>query len=546
MFSDYETGCRYLAVAIDAGRVVDALTAFAATGTKDAAILDALRRAVALLFSDGGSDGHRSIPTHEQIEILEAVGGLSSRRSLARILNDVAGDIGDPGAGRGEASDAVSFFSAVESRALSSLPPSTSISGWPDTRHLTPLEALLHKASDLSGFVRKIALYPDDPNGTRARGAGSNEFFDYILELSRGTIEYLDGFPKVQAGMVQAGLMHSGEDTEPAKLVLCTAFRQRLRLIRTLWIFLHPFFKAAGDADDRHVPVALMGALARRVNGVPGLESARFAAFHAGKINDLFVNTSDIRRLGEGLSHLIPDAPPFPDNLGVVGILWSQNTSDLMNTLIARETGHHVFDHAVPAIAEAIEPDIRQCLERSRGTLGELAWSADRLRAWARELFCDLWATWAIGPFYLFAYIDTFDLPRILTADGREMHLECAFSTAAPSHVFRLQQQVIWLKTLGWWDRVSAVRSHYVEVLEAASTVPESAFRFVDSDHSIAAAEALADFFPIAEKIAGIIRALVDADSSAAANLESIETDLAGYLAKGIVMGMRESDQKRG
>jgi len=151
------------------------------------------------------------------------------------------------------------------------------------------------------------------------------------------------------------------------------------------------------------------------------------------------------------------------------------------------------------------------------------------------EVFCDLFAVWLIGPCYSFSYIELFGLTTNLdpsTASGFTVtDGSVLFSRSHPADLFRLKHHVLLLQKLGWWEQVSSVRSHYVDVLRAAEHLNESEFQFSSTEYAHAG-QTLRAFLPAAETA-------VDLVSDIMKNSRGNEFDcgLLGYKKHGQLVG---------
>lgn len=335
------------------------------------------------------------------------------------------------------------------------------------------VEALQRDASALFSFVDSVCAYCSGIYDSPAYLAPSLEFFKYIQELGVATKAYLNIFPA----------------KAPANKLLYHPYRQKLEAIRYGWFDFHRLIKPAVDADTLSIPYTLIEALTKRLNGIAGFEDTAFAIFHFSLLNYLEVPIAQISNITEQLKRVIPDAPGFPPNLGLIGIPYSQSSSLYLNSVISHEMGHFVFQHR--KLKEKLLPDIQNQLEKALGTQlkdvpsDNLDWSKDRIAAWAEELFCDLFAIWLTGPCYAFTYIEIFGLTTILDPEadsGFSMTAGPAFSRSHPADLFRIKQQAALLKKLHWWDQVIDIKSHYVEVLKVASEIGNDEFEFESSE----------------------------------------------------------------
>lgn len=230
------------------------------------------------------------------------------------------------------------------------------------------------------------------------------------------------------------------------------------------------------------------------------------------EVNYLQVRVSEIRRTADRLASIIPDSDPFPADLGMIGIPYSQSSALYLNCLIAHEIGHFVFQRFNQK--QKMLPEVERCLKASLAsqpttTAEMLDWSRDRLLSWAEELFCDLFAIFIVGPCYALAYVELFGLTTILNPDpsvrsGYSLTPESIFfSRSHPADLFRLKQHVTLLQgSVGWWKKVDTIKSHYVDVLKAAASVLDAQFAFfTDEQLPTYAGATLRGFFALAPTV---------------------------------------------
>ena len=281
---------------------------------------------------------------------------------------------------------------------------------------MTGGENLRHDAASLYRFIEHISQSCQVDLGPQAYDPPTAEFLEYIGHLASATLEYLDRFA-------------DSVPTDPAPHSKC---RPKLWGLRSGWSILHKFIKPAADADTLQEPLSFVQWLTRRLNTVASFEAARFVVFHTAEVNYLQLNTSAVRDLTRRLSSLIPGGRDFPSDLGLIGIPYSQGSTVFVNCLIPHEIGHYVYqqingsDQLFPQLLTSISTILTPKI--STITKPDVQWCIERLQSWAQEMFCDLFATWMIGPAYSYAYIEFFDLPRILSPDGEALTLECQFN----------------------------------------------------------------------------------------------------------------------
>ena len=89
---------------------------------------------------------------------------------------------------------------------------------------------------------------------------------------------------------------------------------------------------------------------------------------------------------------------------------------------------------------------------------------------WSEEIFCDLFGVILLGPCYTYAYIEAYDLSAILDSAGaisqERMQPRMEFYEHHPSHIFRLQQQSVFLRESHWWDHICKSQARFSTLLQ--------------------------------------------------------------------------------
>jgi hypothetical protein len=104
------------------------------------------------------------------------------------------------------------------------------------------------------------------------------------------------------------------------------------------------------------------------------------------------------------------------------------------------------------------------------------------LQDWAEELFCDLFGVHLLGPTFVLASIELFDLANVLAIDGTidataaKSHF--IFDWSHPARLFRLWRQTALLEELGWWNGISNNRSHHIRVMDGSRNLRPNSFSF--------------------------------------------------------------------
>ncbi|SRR6266581_2789024 len=383
------------------------------------------------------------------------------------------------------------------------------------------VETLQRDAAGLFSFVDSVCK----PCYEEARSAQylepSKDFFSYVRELGDCTKAYLNRFAA----------------DAPSDKRLYYYYRQKLETIRSVWVELHRFVKSAVDADTLSIPYTLVEALTKRLNLLPGFRKTRFAILQFDELNYLQVRVSELKQTADRLKSVIPDVNPFPEDLGLIGIPYSQPASIYLNCLISHEIGHFVFQRS--ELKKKLLPEIEKNLAKILGAklktlpADDLDWSKDRLESWAEEIFCDLFAIWLIGPCYALTYIELFGLTTILdpseTSGFKVTAGSKTFIRSHPADLFRLKQHVRLLQRLEWWGEIERINSHFVDVLRNAIAVSENKLEFPTREKDSGYAhETLRAFLGLAPFVASLI-----ADLTKDSEGKEIDCGLAEYKKLG-------------
>jgi len=334
---------------------------------------------------------------------------------------------------------------------------------------------ITHDAASLNRFVESIQRFCDLRRGFPAYLAGSKDFLSLIERLAESTKEYVSAFP--------ANLPSNPDDYQ--------VYRQELLTLRYAWFDMHRLVKPIADADTLHLPGSLINAMMRRLRSVPSFQDSKLAILHISELNYLQVIASGVRDTITKIADFVGSSLSFPPDLGLIGIPYSQADSVLLNSLIAHEMGHFVFekqqlkDDLAPKIEASLDPAFKPAmdlLQKQQIDANSLKRIPSVLASWTEELFCDLFAIRFIGPCYSYAFIELFDLSNYMNRDGT-LRIKAGapplqFSHSYPGHLYRLQKQAEMLRTLGWWTHIQNSQATSQKLLEHAEALPASSFCF--------------------------------------------------------------------
>lgn len=330
---------------------------------------------------------------------------------------------------------------------------------------------ITHDAASLFRFVESIQTFCELQRGFPSYLEGSKRFLALIEELSHATKKYATNFP--------AGIPDNADDYR--------VYRQELRTLRYGWFYIHGLVKPIADADTLRLPASLIDSMVRRLRSVASFRDTELAILHIRELNYLQVIASGVRDAISQISSFVGSSSAFPANIGLIGIPYSQARSVLLNSLIAHEMGHFVFENR--QLKDVLAPKIQAILTAVFTPVKDLVQKVPDSRRiptvladWAEELFCDLFAVRFVGPCYSYAFIEIFDLTNYLGGDGSLDKIAAApalkFSYSYPAYLYRIQKQAELLKTIGWWPHIHESKSTCQKLLESVQKMDSSSFVF--------------------------------------------------------------------
>jgi hypothetical protein len=331
--------------------------------------------------------------------------------------------------------------------------------------------ALLHDTAACYRFVKSTAAACKLNGGFPSYLPPTRKLLTHIWDISVSTQDFLSTFA-------------SDCPDDPAKY---RNKREQLSLIRAAWKNLHLYVQPAVDANTLNVPTELVELLTQRVRLIETCESLEFAVIHTDKLNYFQFPPGDFRQTVIDLSEIVTAKPVFSPDLGLIALPRSQSQHLFLNGLLAHEVGHCVFSKLrcldrlegviLVGLTEAFKPpndvDLKADL---RGQLSGV------LQDWAEELFCDLFGVCLLGPSFVLASIELFDLANILAHDGtidpKAAKSHFNFEWSHPARLFRLWRQTVLLENLGWWNEINASKSHHIRVMRDCGDLRQSSFSF--------------------------------------------------------------------
>jgi hypothetical protein len=197
--------------------------------------------------------------------------------------------------------------------------------------------------------------------------------------------------------------------------------------------------------------------------------------------------------------------------------------------------GHFVFQE-LQKWAELL-PEATKALEDAFGAdyfalkPEDKAWCRDRMRSWTEEIFCDLLAIWLVGPAYSLAYIELFDLVKMIYPGPATAKEELEFSVSHPADAFRINEHVRLLTHLTWSGQLASFNTHYTRVLDEA----QKASGYVLAAAHPCAARTLAAFQSFAHRIAEVVIKLLNPLDSGVSDFATYGAVIEEHLHRGIV-----------
>jgi hypothetical protein len=315
------------------------------------------------------------------------------------------------------------------------------------------LEAVRQEAAAVYRFVDSLVKLCNSIGEYPVYTKPSHKFFAYVKLLGLQTQQFLFKFPD--------------QVNKNAK----TAYSKRRKLfgLRTGWETIHGYLKPALDADTLHLPTPLMFAFQDLVSEVDALEPIEFTVFHSAEVNYLQIPAETFREVANGIADLIK-GQHFPNDLGLIGMPYSQASGFFLNCLLPHEMGHFIYQEI---FFDDIESEIDKALERMEDEIKvlddlDIAFCRDMLARWVEEIFCDLFAICLIGPAYSFALIELTGAMLLVEQPVTMLDDFYFFIEDHPAEISRFNEHVKMLTHLGWWQEVANFNCPSVQVLSMA------------------------------------------------------------------------------
>lgn len=303
------------------------------------------------------------------------------------------------------------------------------------------IEPLVRKCSELR------ADYPVFSDSSR-------DFFGYFEKLGNESLRYLETLPEQIL-----------KDQDPR---LAATKRQKLLLpFRSAWESLHEHLRPALDADTLHLPTPLITALHDRLHETAEWRSFRFTLFHTDEANYFQLPSNMVGDVANQIAAQVGGTQFLP-GLGHLEIPYSQADGLFLNTILAHEMGHFIYQSYA---SHDVEIEIDTALERMVKLTGELdertaALCEELVSNWVQEVFCDLFAICLIGPAFSFAFSQLIGASMLIgNSDGVPDDFY-RFEWEHPADVARFHSHRKLLEKLGWWQEIQSWSSAPVQVLQ--------------------------------------------------------------------------------
>jgi hypothetical protein len=398
---------------------------------------------------------------------------------------------------------------------------------------------LRHDLTALYAFIESVvggaARRP-----SAAYGPAADDFFIFVNELATSCRDYIADWKVADADEFE----HK---------------RPELEEIRGHWRELHKLIKPAFDADTLQVPSAVVDGIARRFQELPDFGNTRFAFFHTAEFNYMHVHTAALRITAKAFRAIVPNAPEFPKDLGLIGMPYSQGRTAFANCLVAHEMAHYRYrgtvlesrlklrvSNAFNSLPDNINQTQREVLLKKLSDPAKRDFLIKQMTLWVEEIFCDLFGIMLIGPCYTYAFIEAYDLSVVLDSSGALLDKMVPdllrFYDTYPSFIFRLQQQSVLLRGLPWWARIRQNSSRSASLLKAMQDVPMETHVEGNEPHG-ANIRVLEAILPDIRQAIGVAFEEIDDRFAEFTQLNSTVQD---YLANGVVpstLNIRKGDK---
>jgi hypothetical protein len=228
-----------------------------------------------------------------------------------------------------------------------------------------------------------------------------------------------------------------------------------------------------------------------------------------------------------------------PGNFIFVELPYSQGPAFFTNLAIYHEIAHFVFEKleadategsVVAELAQAMEAAFEANLGKQLPSAPNRTWAKEVLRAWTREVFCDLFACRFLGPAFMFALIDVLSLIGLME-EGTTAAIE--FEKEHPAPALRLQEQVNQLRRDDWWQTVQDLPTDHVALSRRLAPRDDSHYEFIFNDTKLPGF--IETFLKIVPYIHPVVESITPPSRTAAADFGKSASDIEKCFLHGVV-----------
>jgi hypothetical protein len=371
----------------------------------------------------------------------------------------------------------------------------------------SPQDSLTHEAAALFRLVDSIDRFVAEQQNSYTYTDSTETFFRKIRADAEAT-------KKVISTVVQESARRP-EDIE-------RRYRPALIIQKDQWRTLHTYIKPASDAHTLSLPVPLINLAQVHLRSIKGMEATEIVVLLTPELM-YYQNLPRLRIL---------------ENLVFVELPYSQGPSFFTNLTIYHELGHYAFEKletdetkgtAVKLLAQMMEKSFDAKLGQVIKTASTRTWAKRVLRAWTREVFCDLFALRFLGPAFTFALIDVLSLIDLM----QEGTTVVVFDQEHPAPALRLKLQVDQLKRDGWWHTVKDLPSDHVRLSNRLASKSLADYDFMFDDDNIAGF--VETFVEIVPYISPLVEEITPDPRKAADDFKNRKAHIEDCLLQGIV-----------
>lgn len=395
---------------------------------------------------------------------------------------------------------------------------------------MTASEAVQQEAAAVYRFVGTMVNLCQSISAYPVYTTQSHKFFDYVKLLGEQTQQFLLDFPQ--------------QVNKNAK----TAFSKRKKLLelRNSWETIHEYLKPALDADTLHLPTPLMLAFQDMISEIEELRPIEFTVFHASEVNYLQIPAETFREIANGIADAIK-GDHFPQDLGLIGLPYSQANGFFLNCLLPHEMGHFIYQEI---FLDDIEAEVDKTLERMVNEIktltGEdIAFCRDMLARWIEEIFCDLFAICLIGPAYSFALIELTGAMLLVDQPPATLDDFYFFIEDHPAEISRFHSHVKLLDRIGWWNQVKNIECPSIRALLNAVSRSDDVHISADLPAGVTEERMLICYHEVLEWLISYVATKIPGDPTDISEFEIEQPVISEYFREAVVPSTIVIDNKQ-